>query len=52
MKKNKIFHSLTGVFSFAPGFCKLFGILGQLTESDKPSFFIHQSGYHDLFVCP
>ena len=27
-------------------------IVGQITESVKLSFLIHQSGYHDLFVCP
>ena len=35
-------------FSFAPGFSKLFGAQGQLTESVESSFFIHR----DLFVCP
>ena len=41
-------------FSFAPGFSKLFSIVGQLTESVESSFLIHQDVYHhvyDLFVC-
>ena len=37
-------------FSFAPGFSKLFGAHGQLTETVESSFLIHQGGYHDLFV--
>ena len=44
------------MFSFAPGFSKLFGaqgsLVGQLTESVESSFLIYQGGYHDLFVCP
>ena len=28
-----------------------FSVVGQLTESVESSFSIHQSGYHDLFVC-
>ena len=39
----------TGVFSFAPGFSKLFRAQGQLTESVESSFLIHQGGYHDFF---
>ena len=42
------------MFSFAPGFSKLFGaqgIVGLLTESVEFSFLIHQDVYHDLFVC-
>ena len=43
---------LNRCFSFAPGFSKLFGAQGSLTESVESSVLIYQGGYYDLFVCP
>ena len=46
------------VFSFTPGFSELFGAQGSawscsLLNLLSLRFFIHQSGYHDLFlICP
>ena len=45
------------VFFFCSGFHKVIrrpgiSIVGQLTESVKSSFSIHQGGFHDSFVCP
>ena len=42
--------------SFAPGFQVIrrpgISVVGQVTESVKSSFLIHQGRYHVLFVCP
>ena len=48
LKYPCILHVHGRVFVICPGI----DIVGQLTESVKSSFLIHQGGFHDLFVCP